>query len=726
MQTLAMLSTKSRILVADDEPINCDVLAHILRQHGHEVVTVHTGRDVLLQVAQSEFDLVLLDGTMPDMDGFACLAELRRTYTQMQLPVVMVTAEESRDSIVTAYGLGANDFVQKPFDPEVTLARLATHIGLRRSLHALRLSEERYALAAKGANDGLWDWDIVHDTLYLSPRWKEMLGYGEDEIGDSPTEWFSRIHADDRERFLTLVNKSRWERESQVDQEMRMRHRDGSYRWMNCRGILLPDASGRPARMSGSLTDITQGKVGDSLTGLPNRLLFLERLARVCDRRRRLGKGYFAVLFLDLDNFKLVNDSLGHQVGDSLLTAVAARLEKCVRACDVVSKRNTTCTVARLGGDEFTVLLNDLSAPDDAQAVADRIIAAFAEPFLLAGNEVTAGVSIGIAFSGESDQSPEDLLREADTAMYYAKSDGRGRFRSYDPTMHQRATKRLQLEQDLRKAVQGAKDFYLNFQPIVHLATHAIAGFEALVRWNHPRQERVGPDVFIPTAEETGLIVPLGSWVLNQACQQAARWNKQFPDAPPLVISINCSILQLQQAGFTDEVQAMIERTGVAPQSIKLEVTESTLMRKPELVCPVLTRLREMGLRIGIDDFGTGYSSLAYLHRLPLDVLKVDRSFVSTMTDSDESLEIVRTIITLGIGLHLDVVAEGVETDAQRRLLMELGCTHAQGYLFSRPVTAEDAEKMLRHWSSSVPAPVQLPPDGVGVDLGLAFAAPAP
>jgi EAL domain-containing protein (putative c-di-GMP-specific phosphodiesterase class I) len=291
----------------------------------------------------------------------------------------------------------------------------------------------------------------------------------------------------------------------------------------------------------------------------------------------------------------------------------------------------------------------------------------------------------------------EDLLREADTAMYHAKGDGRGRFRIFDPAMHQHATRRLQLEKDLRKAVK-AEEFCLHYQPIIHLATNAISGFEALIRWNHPRNENIRPDEFIPAAEELGLIGPIGCWVIRDACQQAVSWKREFKSAPPLTISLNCSIRQFYRANFLDEVCKILEESGADPRLLKIEVTESTLMEKPDVVCPVLEGLRKLGVRIGIDDFGTGYSSLAYLHRLPLDVLKVDRSFVSTMNCSDENQEIVHTIITLGRSLGLDVVAEGVETEEQRTLLMELGCTHAQGYLFSHPVPAHEIHAVLHKW----------------------------
>jgi diguanylate cyclase (GGDEF)-like protein/PAS domain S-box-containing protein len=689
--------TRASVMVVDDERINREIVGRLLIRNGYDVVCAVNGRDAAELVAQHDFDLVLLDVVMPEMDGFECLRQIRAVRSVTELPVIMVTAEADRDTIVNAFRQGANDFVTKPIDPEVTLARIATHVQLRMSQRALCKSEERYALAAKGSNDGLWDWDLVQSEVYYSPRWKEMLGYGEDEISSQPSEWFSRIHPDDQGKLQELVFQSRPKQETQVECEMRLRHRDGSYRWVLCSGVVLQNVAGIPVRMAGSLTDITEGKVGDSLTGLPNRLLFVERLERTIERTRRVGGGLFAALFIDLDNFKLVNDSLGHQAGDMLLIAVAQRLESILRSSDVVIAPDQGYTIARQGGDEFTVLIDQLHEVKDAQIVAERIIAAVSEPFNLDGNEAFVGASVGIAVGSVETTSAEEVLRQADTAMYHAKGEGRGRYRLFDPAMHQHAARRLQLEKDLRKAVKG-EEFCLHYQPIVHLATNSISGFEALIRWNHPRNEVVRPDEFIPAAEELGLIGSLGSWVIRDACRQGVEWQRQFRDAPPLTISLNCSIRQFYRPSFLDEVCRIIDDSGADPRLLKIEVTESTLMDKPDIVCPVLEGLRKLGVRIGIDDFGTGYSSLAYLHRLPLDVLKVDRSFVSAMNGSDENREIVHTIITLGRSLGLDVVAEGVETEQQRDLLIELGCTHAQGYLFSKPVPANEVERLLDLW----------------------------
>jgi predicted signal transduction protein with EAL and GGDEF domain len=383
---------------------------------------------------------------------------------------------------------------------------------------------------------------------------------------------------------------------------------------------------------------------------------------------------------------------------------VARRLQAAIRATDTLAAFGNGCTVARHGGDEFTILLESLRDPSDAERMADRILAALSESFVLSRHEVFAGVSIGITVGDGNASSAEDVLREADTAMYHAKAAGRNRHRMFDPTMQQRAAERLQLEKDLRRALQS-EEFFLHYQPILSLRSKLIVGFEALVRWHHPEKGCISPGVFIGPAEETGLIVPLGWWVLSETFRQTRLWQTRLPDIAPLVVSVNCSIRQITQPDFLAQFQHRLAESQVNPHGIKVEVTESTIMEKPEIVCSILNGLRELGVQISIDDFGTGYSSLAHLHRLPLDVLKVDRSFVSTLAQSQESVEIVRTIVTLGRSLRLEVVAEGVETTEQERLLAELGCTHVQGFLYSRPVNSTEATRLLTEQQALSRAP---------------------
>ncbi|HYY43056.1 MAG TPA: bifunctional diguanylate cyclase/phosphodiesterase, partial [Pyrinomonadaceae bacterium] len=396
------------------------------------------------------------------------------------------------------------------------------------------------------------------------------------------------------------------------------------------------------------------------------------------------GKG-FAVVYLDVDRFKVINDSLGHPIGDQLLIGLARRLEGCLRPGD---------TVARLGGDEFILLIEDLNAESEAIVVAERIQAQLQTPFDLSGREVYATVSIGIASSWTSYQNPEDIVRDADTAMYRAKTMGKARYEIFDGAMHAHATSVLQLETDMRHALER-NEFFVHYQPIVALDDFKLRGFEALVRWQHPERGYISPGEFIPIAEETGLIIPLGEWVLREACAQMERWQKIFPADPPLVISVNLSSKQFIQQDLIKQVAGIIEETNIDPKGLKLEITESMVMDNVEQATEMLRQLRALGLKLSIDDFGTGYSSLSYLHRFPVDTLKIDRSFVTRMTDNNENLEIVRTIVTLAQTLGMDVVAEGVETNEQLSMLHTLGCENGQGYFFSKPVDAKGAEKII-------------------------------
>jgi diguanylate cyclase (GGDEF)-like protein/PAS domain S-box-containing protein len=683
-----------RLLIVDDNEMNRDMLARRLARKGYAIGLAENAKDLLERVKQDAVDLVLLDIEMPQISGLDALKALREHYSQAELPIIMVTAKNQSDDIVAALDLGANDYLTKPIDFPVAVARIGTQLSHKQAQEALKESEERYALAARGSNDGLWDWNLSANVVHFSPRWKAMLGYEEGEMGDKPEEWFDRIHDADRDRVKEEIAAHQKGLTPHFESEHRVLHKEGSFRWMLSRGVAVHDASGNVLRMAGSQTDITEGKVSDPLTGLPNRLLFIDRVGRLVKHSKRRKDHLFAVLFLDLDGFKMINDSMGHLIGDQLLLGVANRLEKCLRSTDTVARIGETFTVARLGGDEFTVLLDHIKDPSDAKRAAERMMKALAPPFILGGREVFTSVSIGIALSNPAYEQPEDILRDADTAMYRAKSLGKARYEVFDADMRASVMARLQLETDLRHALDRG-EFRNFYQPIVALVSGEIAGFEALLRWQHPTRGLLGPNEFIPVAEETGLIRELGWWNLREACRQISEWRAGLIAHSNLTVSVNLSAKQFLQPKLVEDIRKLLVELALPPEALKLEITESTVMADPSAAVEMLQQIKSLGIRLAIDDFGTGYSSLSYLHRFPLDTLKIDRSFISVMEDDGEGMEIARSIVPMANNLHLDVVAEGVETIQQVALLKKLQCKYGQGFYFSRPLSAEGTTALL-------------------------------
>ncbi len=685
----------NHLLVVDDEELNRDMLSRRLAHNGFQVDVAADGPSALAYIGTHATDLVLLDGMMPGMSGVEVLKTLRATYAPDQLPVIMVTALKDSDKVVEALNLGANDYITKPVDFPVALARIHGQLARKASESALRKSEERYALAARGANDGLWDWDLVTGRVYYSSRWKAMLGHLGDEIGETVDEWFSRVHPGDLEKLREVVRAEQAGGSGEAFEcECRMRHSDGTYRWVRCRGAAVQNGAGRPVRMAGSMSDITAGKVFDPLTGLANRILFMDRLEREFTACQTNPAEQFAVMFLDIDRFKLINDSLGHSAGDQLLIAMAERLKRGMRTEVSPSKPSSRDLAARLGGDEFAVLLCGLAAPAEALLVAQRILTELREPFGLGDRGIFCTVSIGIAPSGTLYQSAAEMVRDADTAMYAAKKKGRSRCEVFDQSMHARVAERLQIENDLRHAVEN-HEISLHYQPKVRLADRRICGFEALARWTHPLRGPISPVEFIPVAEEAGLIHDLDMWVLRQACSQMRQWHTALPCDPPLSVSVNLSPRQFAQPDLVEQIAEVLRETGLEPSCLRLEITEGVLVDDGPAALGILTRLKNLGIGLKIDDFGTGYSSLAYLAQLPFDTLKIDRSFTLQLWGGDCNSDIVKTILDMAHTLGMEVVAEGVEQSDQVTRLISMGCEFGQGFLFSRPVSAQDAERMV-------------------------------
>jgi diguanylate cyclase (GGDEF)-like protein/PAS domain S-box-containing protein len=612
----------------------------------------------------------------------------------------MVTAGTDSARVVEALRLGANDYVSRPVDVAVVLTRISTHLAHKSAVADLRISEERYSLAATGARDGLWDWNLTSNEVYWSPRWKRMLGYDEAEIGSSPDEWFSRVHEDDidavRERLETYLTS----RSGHYESEHRMRHHSGAFRWVLCRGAASWNDAGVPARLAGSLTDITDAKVSDAVTGLPNRQFFIDVLDRAVRRAQRRKNYTFALLVLGLDRFRSLNDSLEPMSADRLLVAVANRIHGRLRPTDSLASDQPGCTVARLGGDEFNVLIDDISDATDAIRVAERLRSAFDQPFDVDGQQVFTSASVGIAVSKSGYERPEDVLRDAVTALHRAKAGGSASCEIFDPAMRSEAIGRLRVETELRRAIEH-EGFDLHYQPVVAVDGGAIVGFEALMRWGRPSPGMSGPAEFIPVAESTGLIVHMGRLALVESCRQMAAWQERFGAAAPRFVSVNVSSRQFATVDFAAEIEAVLDMTGLKPAHLKLEITESAFIDDLDAAREMVERLRVLGVGCSLDDFGTGFSSLSYLHQLMVETLKVDRAFVNRVGRGQGGAEMLHAIVSLGHSLGMEVVAEGVETAEQLTHLHALRCEYAQGFYFSAPVTAAAAERLVerRPWA---------------------------
>jgi diguanylate cyclase (GGDEF)-like protein/PAS domain S-box-containing protein len=684
------------LLLVDDEADLLEVIARRLRRRGFTVQTAPGAKEAWDRIASQRFDLVLLDHNMPEMTGMELLAQLRQTHSPVDLPVIMLTAQSDGGHVVKALDLGANDYITKPLDFEVACARIRTQLTRKQAETALRVSEQRYELAGRSTNDGLWDWDLLENRVYYSDRWMAILGLSRTDVGNSPEDWLSRIHEQDRPRLESALEAHWSGAEPSLRFEHRVLHRDGGYRWILCNGLCERRRDGKPTRMAGSITDITEDKVKDPLTGLGNRLHFTELLSRAIASYKQDSSLSFAVLFLDLDRFKFVNDSLGHAAGDNLLRALAQRADSGLRP--VGGNRSAASAgqsaVARFGGDEFAILLDGLSSREEAVHIAGRLQKKLSEPYCLSDREVFVTVSVGVAFSHPGVTDADSMLSDADIALYRAKHAGRARVELFDETLRQEVMASLALESDLRRAIaQG--EISVHYQPQRSLKDKRLIGFEALARWTSASRGSIPTLEFIALAEKTRLIIPIGEWILRESCRQMREWQRQYPAAADLHISVNLSALQLQQAELVDVVKAALQETGLAPRHLCLEITESTFFADPDAATRTLEELKSLGLRLELDDFGTGYSSLSCLRRLPLDGLKLDRSFTNTVGAGAEDA-VVKSILDLANRLALYVVAEGVETESQAEALTELGCEIGQGYHYARPLTPDGVSCYLQ------------------------------
>jgi diguanylate cyclase (GGDEF)-like protein len=674
-----------------------------LDRAGFEVIEAANGALALEQLQQSLPDLVLMDVSMPVMNGFDACAALRALPGGHRVPVTMITGLDDTGSIERAFEVGATDFITKPISWSVLPHRVRYMLRASVAINTLEQHQRRLSNAQRIAEMGDWEWDVAADRLTLSDQSWLLCGHAESPAQPTLAGFLQAVPPDEMDRVLAAFEGARTSGEGfAIDHRFKLP--GGGFRHVQQQvEVLSRDADGRARHMAGAVHDITRRKDAeeqirrlayyDSLTGLPNRLLFLEQVSRAIAHAGR-HEQQLAVIFIDLDNFKRVNDTLGHSAGDELLRSTSTRLSQVLRGQDMLSRHaeDSGHSIARLGGDEFIVLLNGLQRPEDAALVAQRLVAALAQPMMVQGTEVFVGGSLGVAIYPNDGNDVETLMMHADTAMYRAKAGGRSGFQLYDPSMNARALDRLNLETQLRRALQR-REFVLHYQPRVDVLSGRIIGAEALIRWQHPERGLVPPNDFIPAVEDSGLVIPIGEWAIEEVCRQIAAWRDA--GMVPVQVAVNLASTHLREPALPGLVREALARHGVPAQLLGIEVTESILLTDPEVSIEIARQLCAQGVQLSIDDFGTGYSSLSYLKRLPIASLKIDRSFVRDLDTDPDDEAIVSAIIALAHSLKLRVVAEGVETPSQLAFLQSHRCDEYQGFLTSRAVVPVEFEALL-------------------------------
>jgi PAS domain S-box-containing protein len=701
------------VLLVDDDGVARLLTASALAERGFRVLEAASGAAALALFATEAPEIVVLDALMPELDGFATCERLRRLPGGEHVPVLMLTGLDDETSIARAYEAGATDFFVKTNSQWTLLAeRLRYLLRAARMRKELAASQAKLTKAQRIARLGSWEWDLQSRWVTLSDECFAIAGLARHEEGLA--DWFvwSRVFEEDRARVTDLFREALATR-GQLDFECRIVRPNGQLRIVHVEAELEFDEHGRARTIQGVVQDITERKQAedqirrlanfDSLTGLPNRRFFRDQLAASLERARPSG-GLVAVLFIDIDRFKQANDTLGHEVGDQVLREVARRLHQTVRGRDIVARGEAgaapepgfdpaaACSVARLGGDEFTVLLTDLASPHDVERVVERILEAIRQPVLANGQELFVTASIGVALAPAHGDDVDTLVRKADIAMYTVKEGGRNGWQLFDDAMNAATAQRWRLETALHRALER-NELVLHYQPKIDATTGAIVGAEALMRWSRDG-ELVPPAQFIAVAEESGLIVPITEWAIDEACRQLLAWREA--GVAPVPVSINISSRHVQRASLIEPISRALATSGLPAHLLELELTETVLMQNLEAALPLLQALKKLGVSISIDDFGTGYSSLAYLKRLPIDTLKIDRSFVRELESSDDDAAIVAAVIALGRSLNLRVIAEGVETRGQMARLVAQGCALMQGWLFAKAVDGDAFLELLR------------------------------
>jgi diguanylate cyclase (GGDEF)-like protein len=690
------------VMVVDDDHAIRLLARETLEHSGFAVRDAGSGEEALLAFEESSPDIVLLDVVMPGIDGFTVCSAIRHTASGHDTPVLMMTGLDDLESINCAYEAGATDFITKPINWHILRYRVSYMLRASGAMEQLRESREGLAHAQSLAHIGSWEWDLATGEIRCS---EEVYNICCSEGGKGGNPILDSVHQLDRSFVQSSLDDAVAQR-APLSFDYRILLEDSVERTLHAEMVTVLDQGGTPVCLTGTIQDITERKHAeeqirllayyDALTGLPNRRFFLQQLEQALVFANRNDR-MLAVLFLDLDRFKLVNDTLGHGVGDRLLQDVADRLLRCVRRSDCLARaedEGPPSLVSRLGGDEFTIMLSDIDHFQDVAKVARRILEAISLPYSLEGQEVFLSTSIGISLFPFDANSANDLIRNADGAMYQAKEQGRNGYQIYDESMNAKALERIILESQLHKALKE-DEFTVYYQPQVSARTGEVVGVEALVRWNSRELGIVEPGRFLPLAEEIGLVIQIDQWVMRNACRQHRAWLEA--GYAPVTLALNISGQHFLKNDLLETVTMVLAETGMDPTLLELELTEGVLMAHTEKTVKTLKALKAMGVRLAIDDFGTGFSSLSYLKRFPLDVLKIDRAFIKDLTNDPDDAAITLATIEMAHTLKLKVIAEGVETPAQLAFLHEHDCDSYQGYLFSRPVPPGEIPAKLRH-----------------------------
>ncbi len=688
-----MTNSPTKILVVDDVQENLVAMQRILKPLPIIPFFCQSGNEALALTLEHSFALVLLDVMMPEMNGFAVAELLRQNELTKRIPIIFVTALGREEThAFQGYEAGAVDYLLKPVNPQILISKVRVFIDLARYQRELKVREERYRLLVERAPDIIYTFSNQRGGIYYSSRVEAILGHSPQHLCNNPWLWNKSIHSDDTAKVQHALQTLPLT--GDYDLEYRIRDAHGEWVWLHDR-LISHRTEGTEIIVEGIATDITERKQSqkiveylashDQLTGLANRGMYHDFQSKALSRALRHGRK-LAVILIDLDHFKDVNDRLGHDAGDRLLKSVADRLTACVRMVDLV---------ARLGGDEFAIVMEEISHAEDAATIARKILDSLALPHRLAEHEVSIAASIGIAVFTGAPLSLDELNKQADLAMYQAKKEGRNTFRFFSPEIHASVAEQAGLERDLRKAI-STDDFFVHYQPQVDVSSGRIIGVEALLRWQHPELGLVSPARFIPLAEEARSIVLLGDWVLRKVCKETEPFRISTGKGPPRTVSVNLSLVQFQQEHFVPAIEAMLESENFPADQLVLELTERTIMDKLDLSISALRAIRNLGVQIAIDNFGAGHSSLSYLRYLPVDAIKIDRSFIRYIGKDRTNDAILKAIICLGNNLGLRVIAEGVETTVQADFLRVNYCPLMQGYLFGQPMDSTEVCRLLK------------------------------